>query len=59
MIDEVWVILTTTPLVTCKWIATTCEDVGMYCFILDEESSCQENERDKVFFKDMAEHKPY
>ena len=30
----------------------------MYRFILDEGGSCYENEHDKIFFKDMAEHKP-
>ena len=30
----------------------------MNCFILDEGGSCYENERDKIFFKDVAEHKP-
>ena len=29
------------------------------CFILDEGGSCYENERDKIFFKDAAEHRPY
>ena len=31
----------------------------MNCFILDEGGSCYKDERDKIFFKDMAEHKPF
>ena len=58
MIGIVWVISTTTPLVTCKGFAITCENVGMNCFILDEGGQCYKDGRDKIFSKDGAEHEP-
>jgi hypothetical protein len=49
MTDIVWVISTTTSLVTCKWICYNCKNADVDCFILDKEGQCYKGEQDKIF----------